>query len=283
MKIASNVLIKQSAEGMINSKNALDKSLEKLTTGKKINYAGDNASGLAIADKLRTQTTSINQAIDNAVSGALLTQIADKAINEQSSILDTIKQKLIQAKTSTTSDEGRTAISKDIVKLIEQLDEIAKTTNYNGTYLLQKSNTDNSASNELEFQVGELASHTIDIENGVVRANSEGYNLQVLRDMEENGLSIDIAGEQMAVIDEAINQANLFRSDFGMIHNQLKSATRNLRSESVNMSNAESVIRDTKYTEESSKFTKSNIVAQSGSFAMSQATKKTENMIKLVA
>lgn len=282
MVVASNIAAFHTKESLTNNKHGLNKTMEKIASGKQINAAGDNSSGLAIADKLRTQVSSINQSIDNAVSGVMLTQIADKAINEQSKMLDTIKQKLIQAKTATTSDEGRKSIAKDIKKLIEQIDEIASTTNYNGNYLLQKSQNDTSASSELEFQVGELNTNTIDLESEAVQSNSIGLELTELKEIDIDALTQDVAGENMAVIDEAINKANLFRSDFGMVHNQLKAASRNLRSESVNLSNAESVIRDTKYSEESAKFSKHNIVAQTGSFAMSQATKTTEQALKVV-
>lgn len=282
MKIITNNSLNTSSENMINNKRSLDKSAEKLATGKKINAASDNASGLAIADKLRTQVTSINQSIKNSNSGAAMMQVADKALTEHSSILDVVKQKLIQAKTATTSAEGRDIIRKDIIKLVNQIDNIASTTNYNGTYLLQKDSTDTSASDELEFQVGELSTNTIDLEAQLVQANSIGYNLQTLKNLSEDGLTVDVAGEQMGIVDEALNKANLYRSDFGMIHNQLKAASRNLNSEYVNLSNAESVIRDTKYSEETAKFSKNNIIQQSGSFAMSQATKKSENALNLV-
>lgn len=284
MKIARNVDVQRTSEKMFNTKNSLDSSMEKLASGLKVNKASDNASGLAIADKLRTQASSLDQSIDNAMSGVMLTQIADKAINEQSSMLDTIKQKLIQANTSTTSDEGRKSIAKDIVKLIQQIDEIGSMTNYNGNYLLQNTREDTSAAQSLAFQVGELNSNTIDLEHEVVQANSIGYNLTELKNVDiENGMTMDFAASQMAIVDEAINKANLFRSDFGMIHNQLKSASRNLNAAYVNLSSAESVIRDTDYAKESATFSKNNIIAQSGSFAMSQAINTPEGALKLIA
>ena len=284
MKVARNVDVLRASEKMFTTKNSLDSSMEKLATGLKVNKASDNASGLAIADKLRTQISSIDQSYDNAISGVMLTQIADKAINEQSTMLDTIKQKLIQANTSTTSDEGRKSIAKDIVKLVDQIDEIASTTNYNGSYLLQKDRDDTSASEALEFQVGELNTHTIELENEIVQANSIGYNLSDLKNVDiENGMSMDFAAQQMAIIDDAVNTANLFRSDFGMIHNQLKSASRNLNAAHTNLSNAESVIRDTDYSKESAEFSKNNIIHQSGSFAMSQARDAHQKTLDLVA
>ncbi|MGE4463318.1 MAG: flagellin, partial [Arcobacter sp.] len=107
MRINTNVSSLTAQEAAQNTTKSITTSLEKLSTGLRINKASDDASGLAIADKLRTQATSINQGISNGNSAVALLQIADKSMGEQSNILDTIKAKLIQANTDTTSDEGR--------------------------------------------------------------------------------------------------------------------------------------------------------------------------------
>ena len=135
MRINTNVSSLTAQEAAQNTSKSITGSLEKLSTGLKINKASDDASGLAIADKLRTQASSINQAISNGNSAVSLLQIADKSMGEQSSILDTIKSKLIQAATDTTSADGRKAIAADIGKLLTQFDAIADQTNYNGTKL----------------------------------------------------------------------------------------------------------------------------------------------------
>jgi len=155
MRINTNVASMTALEANKNTNTNLNKSLEKLSSGLRVNKAADDASGLAIADKLRTQASSIGQGISNANSAVALVQIADKAMSEQSNILDTVKQKLIQAGTSTTSADGREAIRKDINKLLEQFDMIAAQTNYNGVTLLQKSATDTARPDEFQFQLGE--------------------------------------------------------------------------------------------------------------------------------
>src|SRR5574344_3173177 len=137
MKINTNISSLTAQEAATNTNRSISSSLEKLSTGLKINKASDDASGLAIADKLRTQLTSINQGIANGNSAVALLQIADKSMAEQSKILDTVKAKLIQANTDTTSVDGRNAIAKDVSKLLKQLNNIAVQTNYNGTNLLQ--------------------------------------------------------------------------------------------------------------------------------------------------
>ena len=167
MRINTNVasLNAQAQGSQTNTK--LSSSLEKLSSGLRINKASDDASGMSIADKLRTQASSIGQGISNANSGSALIQIADKAMSEQSNILDIVKTKLIQASTSTTSAEGREAIRKDVQKLLEQLDNISAETNYNGVNLL------NEKGAEFSFQVGEDSSFDIGL-TAAFAVNTEG-------------------------------------------------------------------------------------------------------------
>ncbi len=172
MRINTNVSSLTAQEAAQNTGKSITGSLEKLSTGLKINKASDDASGLAIADKLRTQGTSINQGISNGNSAVALLQIADKSMGEQSNILDTIKAKLIQANTDTTSTDGREAIRKDINKLLTQLDNIATQTNYNGNSLLQASRNSEDASAGLKFQIGESNSDLIT--NKTIQSNTKG-------------------------------------------------------------------------------------------------------------
>ena len=172
MRINTNVSSLTAQEAAQNTSKTITSSLEKLSTGLRINKASDDASGLATADKLRTQATSINQGISNGNSAVSLLQIADKSMAEQSNILDTIKAKLIQANTDTTSADGRESIRKDINKLLTQLDNIATQTNYNGTSLLQASSTSQLASAGLNFQIGETEADVI--KNSAIQSNTTG-------------------------------------------------------------------------------------------------------------
>ena len=161
MRINTNVASLTAQEAAVNVGKNLASSLEKLSTGLRINKASDDAAGMSIADKLRTQASSIGQGISNANSANTFIQISDKAMGEQSNILDIVKTKLLQAATSTTSSDGRNAILSDIQKLLTQLDNIASQTNYNGTTLLQADGTDQGKAASLSFQVGELSTNTI--------------------------------------------------------------------------------------------------------------------------
>ncbi|RYA24599.1 flagellin [Malaciobacter halophilus] len=281
MRINTNAASLVAQEAATNTNKNLSSSLEKLSTGLRINKASDDASGLAIADKLRTQASSIGQSISNGNSAVSLTQIADKAMAEQSNILDIIKTKLVQASTDTTSDDGRKAIGKDVTKLLDQLDNIAKQTNYNGTTLLQGA-TSASAAAQLTFQMGEKAADTIATTAGV-RANVSGLSLADVKSSAGAGFSSALGARNlMDDIDTAINTLNGWRADFGSTQNQLESAIRNQMTQQTNIKAAESVIRDVDYAQESANFNKQNIIAQAGTYAMSQANAIQQNVTRLL-
>ncbi|MDK2062270.1 flagellin [Aliarcobacter butzleri] len=281
MKINTNVSSLTAQESASNTNKAITSSLEKLSSGLKVNKAADDASGLAIADKLRTQATSINQGISNGNSAVALLQIADKSMAEQSNILDTVKAKLIQANTATTSADGRESIRKDITKLLEQLDNIAQQTNYNGSYLLQLDATSGAASTaSLSFQVGEKTTDTITMTG--VRSNTAGLALTSLTGLAVSGLTTAVAQSGQTAVDSAITTLNGYRGDIGSTQNQIESAVRNLSTQATNIKNAESVIRDVDYAQESANFNKLNIISQAGSYAISQANAVQQNVLRLL-
>ena len=285
MRINTNVASLTAQESSTLTDKRMSSSLEKLSSGLRINKASDDASGLAIADKLRTQASSIGQSIANGNSATALTQIADKAMAEQSNILDTVKQKLIQAATATTSEEGRAAIGKDINKLLTQLDNIASQTNYNGIQLLQKSDaTADSGAAKQEFQMGEKANNTITLGSGIT---SNTHGLQGMSALKASALggasfSAGVARGYMDDVDSALNQLNGWRSDVGSTQNQLESALRNMMTQKTNIKAAESVIRDVDYASESAEFNKQNIIAQAGTYALSQANAMQQNVTRLL-
>lgn len=278
MKLFTNVSALIAYENYSYNSRLLSKSLLRLSTGLKINSASDDPSGLAIADKLRTQASGIQQSIENANSAIALTQIADKAMAEQSNIIDMVKVRLIQARTSTTTTEGREAIRKDIVKLLSQLDNIASQTNYNGVYLLQKAQLDNSSSTDKEFQVGENAHNIITMQ--AVQSNTVGLGLDSLKALTTGTLSADVAANSLETLDNALTSLNRFRAQFGSTQNQLESSVRYMITLKTNLKASESVIRDVDYAQEAAQFSRLNILVQAGMFAMAQASKVQETMIK---
>ena len=306
MKINTNISSLTAQEASTNTNRSIASSLEKLSTGLKINKASDDASGLAIADKLRTQVTSINQGISNGNSAIALLQISDKSMAEQSKILDTIKSKLIQANTDTTSVAGRTAIAKDVTKLLQQLNNIGEQTNYNGTNLLQAKRTTLNASTEanltaaraaiggLSFQIGEGTADLI--KTKTINSNVAGLKLTALAKAVRTGAKASAgatagttgvftraqASAGQKSIDSAISTLNGYRGDIGSTQNQVESAVRNLMTQSTNIKAAESVIRDVDYAEESANFNKLNIISQAGSYAISQSNATQQNVLRLL-
>ena len=283
MRINTNISSLTAQESNTITNKNLQESLEKLSSGLRINKASDDASGMAIADKLRTQASSVKQSIDNANSAVALLQIADKAMSEQSNIIDMIKTKLIQAKTATTSTDGAKAILSDVQKLLTQLDAIASQTNYNGVYLLQNSSVSASPTGAggLTFQVGELSSNTIT--TSTAHSNSIKLSLTTLKSGGWTGTTFKAqAGSFMVVMDSALTTLNNTRSNFGSVQNQLESATRNMMTQHTNIKAAEAVIRDVDYAEESANFNKTNIISQAGTYAMSQANQVQQNVLRLL-
>ena len=282
MRINTNISSLGAQEAAKNTNSSIANSLEKLSTGLKINKASDDASGLAIADKLRTHVTSINQGISNGNTAITLLQIADKSMDEQGKILDTVKSKLIQANTATTSTAGRAAISKDISKLLTQLDNIAKQVNYNGLQLLQQDRTSGAAASTAHsFQVGEKSDDTISMK--AIQANTAGLGLSALRNLDTTAtITASVAASSQATIDSAINTLNGYRGDVGSTQNQVESAVRNLMTQSTNIKAAEAIIRDVDYAQESANFNKLNIISQAGSYAISQANAAQQNVLRLL-
>ena len=294
MRINTNVASLNAQESATQTNKNLRSSLEKLSSGLRINKASDDASGMAIADKLRTQASSLGQAVANGNSAVALTQIADKAMGEQSNILDIVKQKLLQAGTATTSTAGQQAIAKDIKKLLTQLDNIATQTNYNNVQLLQKSSSSNSAASSLTFQMGETSANTISTSSGV-QANTSGLSLSSMKGSIDSSTAgahsisstnraanASAARGMLVEIDNALTKLNSWRSDYGSTQNQLESSIRNLSTAQTNLKAAESVIRDVDYAQETANFNKQNIIAQAGTYAISQANAMQQNVTRLL-
>ncbi len=283
MVLNSNIAVLNSLETSRESKKQLDNSTAKLASGLRINKSSDDGSGLAVADKLRTQTSSMSQSIANGNSAIALLELADKSMGEQSNILDVIKGKLVQAKTATTSDEGRAMIQGDIRSLLEQVDNIGINTHYNGTYLLVERERDTrdltysdvGAIEGIKFHLGEFAEDTVRGPIGV-KATSDGLALDGLFSTE---LTAQTSGDYMSIVDDAIDTLNNWRAEYGAVRNQVESSVKNMMTRKTDLQAAESTIRDVDYAKESADFSTKNILSQTGSFTISQANNIKSNML----
>jgi flagellin len=268
----------------INGSNTLDpnvylnanQALNRISSGSQINQASDDSSGLAIANQLLFQANGYSQAVENTNSGLALTQIADDAISEQSNILNNVKEKLLQASTDTTSQEGREALLKDIQGQLENFDNITSSTNYNGQTLLQQSSDDSSSSEALQFQAGLSGEDVIDTTS--VQANTEGLGLEDLLTQDASTFTSSDARAFLENIDNALSGLNDIRGEFGAVSNQLQSSTRSLLTQETQTLGANSV-NDTDYAKESANFSKQNILAQIGAFGIAQSNNINQNTV----
>jgi len=271
MEIGSNSQLNQTA--YLNANQTLD----RIATGLKIGSASDDASGLAISENLKVQASGISQAVDNVNSGIASLQIGDQAISEQSNILDTIKEKLLQASTDTTSQDGREAILNEIKDLLENFDNIASSTNYNGQNLLQNDSADSSASQALQFQAGENSSDII--ESGSIQSNTQGVGLEALVNQDIGSFDSQTARGYLDSIDNAIDITNNFRAELASTQNQLQSSSSNLLSQFSQTTGAASVISEVNYAQEVSNFSKQNVLAQVGAFGAAQSNNINQNIV----
>ena len=275
MQINSNSTINQNV--YLNA----NQSLARIATGIELNQSSDNASSLAISTNLLSQANGYSKAIENTNSAIAATQIASGATTEQSKILDNVREKLLQASTDTTSKEGRESILKEIKSQLDQFDKIASSTNYNGQTLLQKSSTDNSASDEQQYQSGLMGEDII--ETSSVQSNTKGLGLTALANQDSATFSSSDARSFLESVDKAINGLNEIRSEFGGVQNQLESSSRNLLTQQTNTLNAASLF-DTDYAKESSNFSKQNILAQIGAYGQVQSNNvNQQNILRLLS
>lgn len=275
MQIGSNSTINPNVYASANQ------SLARIATGIELNQSSDNASSLSIANSLLSQSNGYSKAIENTNSAIASSQIASGATNEQSKILDNVKEKLLQASTDTTSKEGRDAILKEIKSQLDQFDKIASGTNYNGQTLLQKSATNNSASDSQQYQSG-LTGNNI-IESAGVQSNTSGLGLTNLLNQDSATFTATDAKSFLANVDKAMNGLNDIRTDIGATQKQLESANRNLLTQQTSTLNAASLF-DTDYAKESSNFSKQNILAQIGAYGQAQSSNvNQQNVLRLLS
>ena len=261
---------------MYSTKNnvGLDKSLAALSSGLRINKAADDSAGLAIANKLSAQSNGLGQAIRNANDGIGLIQTADGALEEYGNILNRIRTLAVQGANDTQDTASRTFIGKEMLRLQSELTHIATETKFNGKQLL-------AATATFVFQVGAYkgdTTATIISAATVAAAISAGGVIATTAD-------VDTQSEMASMItymDNAIKYVDTIRANLGAAQNQLESTVRNISVTQVNVAAAESQIRDVDFAAESANFAKHNILAQSGSYAMSQANAVQQNVLRLL-
>ena len=270
--------------------SAQAKSSEKLSSGYRINRAGDDAAGLTISEKMRSQIRGLNKASDNAQDGVSLIQVAEGALSETHSILQRMNELATQAANDTNTTADRNAIQSEINQLTSEIDRIQSTTQFNTMNLIDGSYT---AKN---LQVGSLSGQAIlvSIENMNATSLFGGTNVAVssVSDVNTENLksynnrltvsSFDTAGSAMKSIQSAIALVSNQRSNLGAVQNRLEHTIANLDNISENTQSAESRIRDTDMAEEMVNYSKNNILAQAGQSMLAQANQSTQGVLSLL-
>ena len=248
--------------------SSLQKSTEKLSSGYRINRAGDDAAGLSISEKMRSQIRGLNKASSNAQDGISLIQVAEGALNETHSILQRMNELATQAASDTNTSIDRTAISAEMDQLTSEINRIQSTTQFNTMNLL-----DGSFKGDL--QVGSLKGQTISISISKMDASSIGVSSLKVS-------SNKVAGDAMGKIQQAIESVSTQRSKLGAIQNRLEHTINNLDTTSENTQAAESRIRDTDMASEMVEYSKNNILQQAGQSMLAQANQQNQGVLSLL-
>lgn len=263
-----------SANQLLKGQQDLQSSLEKLSSGSRINKAADDAASLTIANQLGSQARGYGQAIRNANDTVSILQIADGALDEATSLVSSIRERSLQAANGSQSLESKQALQADIDKSLQQLDNIAKTTSFNGQDLLSGSFTNK------QFQVGASANETISVSIGSVDPSQLGSESGQLSEV--NVLTADGAQTAIETADAALQQINSTRAEIGSQQNKLTSTVSNLSTSRINTLSAESTIRDLDFAEEIMNLSKMKVLNEVRSFASSQANASSKNIVNLL-
>lgn len=295
MQINTNLAANNAYRNLSNTQNDLSKSLEKLSSGLRINRAGDDAAGLAISEGLKSQVNGMGVAARNAQDGISVIQTAEGSLNEVHSILQRVRDLAVQAGNDSNSADSRAAISTEVLALGKELSRIGESTNFNGTKLLNDADsvTTGSQAKSLTFQVGAGGVATEDqISVTFMDVSAIGQAVQDLaKDTSATpGTTPRIDGFSSASnvlttigsLDTNIKDVSTARADLGASQNRFESVIKNLQVSKENLSAANSRIRDTDMAEEMVKFTKSNILSQAGTAMLAQANQSGQGVLQLL-
>ena len=263
MRINTNTQSLNTQRMLRKSKSEQTSALQKLSSGSRINSAADDAAGLAISEKLKTEIRSSQQAYRNAGDGISLIQTTEGALNETGSMLSRLKELSIQSANDTISDEERNYINLEVQSIVSEVDRIAKSTDFNGKSLVDGNGDD------FELQIGTKAdpdSNRITINTSDLDATADGLGLDSIDVSSKSG-----ARSALEAVNEAQTKINGGRAILGSLQNRLSTTMTNLDQRATNLSAANSRIRDTDFAAETAKLTQANIRTSAGVSVLTQA------------
>jgi len=274
VRINTNIMALNAQNMLMRNQSGVESSIKRLSSGLRINGAADDASGLAISEKMRSQIRGLNQAKSNAYDGISMIQTAEGALQQTTDILQRMRELAIKSENKgvlTPTDQQ--AIKTEFDELIEEVDRIATSTTFNQKTLLDGSLED--ADDAATFKVGADQGNLLELTIGNMGISDDGLKLN----------NLDVASDPAAAltaIDDAIKTVSAERAKLGAMQNRMEYAIENLSSTSENLSAAESRIRDVDMAEEMVKYTKNSILNQAAMAMLAQANKQPEQILSLI-
>ncbi|URN96099.1 MAG: flagellin FliC [Candidatus Pristimantibacillus lignocellulolyticus] len=268
MFINTNVGAMNAHRNLTSNNGAMNKTMEKLSSGYRINRAADDAAGLAISEKMRYQINGMNQAQRNAQDGISLIQTAEGALTETHAMLQRINTLANQSKNGTYSSSDRTKLNLEVTQLVSEINNIATGTKFNGISLL-------ASAGSITFQTGVNNTDTISVATTRMTASAIGLGTLSIS-------SVAAASTAIASVATAIETVSTQRATFGAVQNRLEHTVNNLGVNKENLSAAHSRIRDADMAAEMTNFTKNQILVQAGTSMLAQANSVPQNVLKLL-
>ena len=261
---------------------ALKMSMERLSSGQKINKAGDDAAGLALSEKMRSQIRGLNQASRNIGDAVSFVQVAEGYLQETTDVLQRIRELAVQASNGVYSDEDRMQIQVEVSQLVAEVDRIASSAQFNGMNLLTGRFSKDS-DYVMQFQIGANADQNIRAYIGTMTAQALG--LTKAQGSDDGRISIaspDEASMTISTLDEALKNVNKQRADLGAYQNRMEMAQKGINVAAENTQSAESRIRDTDMAEAMVDYTKNQILTQAATAMLGQANSQSQNVLALL-
>ena len=278
-----SAMFAQRSQGLTDLNN--QKNMEKLSSGMRINRAGDDASGLAVSEKMRAQIRGLNQASENAENGISFIQTTEGYLQETSDIVQRIRELAVQSSNGIYSDEDRMQIQVEVSSLIDEVDRIASAAQFNGMNMLTgrfaRPTGENAVTGSMWFHIGANMDQRTQVFIGTMSATALG-----LKNVgNEDKLSLaapDDANRAIGTLDEALKKINKQRADLGAYQNRLEKTVVGLDIGAENLQASESRIRDTDMAEEMVDFTKNQVLSQAGTAMLAQANQSSQNVLSLL-
>ena len=278
-----SAMFAQRSQGVQDLK--VQKSMEKLSSGLRINRAGDDASGLAVSEKMRAQIRGLNQASTNAQNGISFIQTTEGYMQETEDIIHRIRELAIQSSNGIYTDEDRTMIQVEVSSLIAEVDRIASAAQFNGMNMLTgrfaRPTGENVVTGSMWFHIGANMDQRTQVYIGTMSAMALG----IRNPGDETNLTLETpenANRAIGTLDEALKKINKQRADLGAYQNRLEKTIVGLDIGAENLQASESRIRDTDMAEEMVEFTKDQVLSQAGTAMLAQANQSSQNVLSLL-